>query len=240
MLYFVYGKKREEARRRAHQLVGLMLKKRPGAEVFRTSGDAFNAGRFDELIEGRTLFEAKHIVFADSLFENEEIKELVLERLQALRDSENAFVLLEGSVDKATLQKIEKVAEKVEVFDEKKEKMGEKKGFNIFDMATALGERDKKKLWMLYQRALHEGVSPEEISGILFWQVRSMATASSSSNASEAELSPFVYTKAKSFLRNYSMKEIQALSTALISLYHDAHRGVHAYDLALERFILGV
>jgi len=67
-----------------------------------------------------------------------------------------------------------------------------------------------------------------------------MLLAHTSSTADEAGLNPFVYQKAKQGTRKYSPEELKQLSSSLVSLYHDARRGKHGLDEALERFVLSV
>lgn len=250
MFYFLYGKDKEKARQKAHELIGILLKKRPGAEVLRMDGEHFGGGKLEELISSQSLFEHKYIVFADTLFESNDAKETVVQKAKEIQASPNAFVLLEGAVDKSTAAKLEKHAEKTFLFEGEK-RQGRKFGmgttnplslgeFNIFSMTDAFGRKDRKGLWVLYQRSILHHVPPEEVHGILFWQVRAMAAAAASENAGKAGLNPFVYSKSKEFLKNFPGEELQKLSSRLVSLYHDSRRGIHELNIALERFILGL
>ena len=72
-----------------------------------------------------------------------------------------------------------------------------------------MGKRDKKGAWAEYQKVLKEGLVPEEIHGILFWQIKTMLLASSSKSSVEADLNPFVFKKAKEFSKNYSEDELK-------------------------------
>ena len=112
--------------------------------------------------------------------------------------------------------------------------------FNVFALTDALGERDRKKLWTLYQRAKYAEVSPEEIHGILFWQVKSMLLAKNAKNAEEAGLKPYPFKKSVGFLKHYTGGEVEHLSRKLLSVSHDARRGLHDFDIALERFVLNI
>ena len=87
--------------------------------------------------------------------------------------------------------------------------------------------RDKKQLWILYTQAKREGISDEEIHGILFWQVKAMLLAARSKDAGAAGLNPFVYSKSKGFLKNFEEKEVENISSSLVTLYHDSRRGKH-------------
>jgi len=60
----------------------------------------------------------------------------------------------------------------------------DKKGreFNIFALTDALGARQKKDAWILYQKALGAGLSAEEIFFKIVWQVKSMLIAKKTKN----------------------------------------------------------
>ena len=238
MLYFLYGSDTDKARGKARELLETLQKKKPDALVFRIEPEKWNEVHLEELIGGQGLFEKKLLVFADRLFENEEAKEVVEKNLEEIGKSDNIFIFLEEKVAKALLLNITEVAEKVQPCEKVKGKEGPE--FNIFSLTDAFGRRDKKKLWVLYQKALQTDAVPEEIHGILFWQLKSMLVAATATSASSAGLAPFVFTKAKNFLKNYTGDELKKLSSTFVKLYHDSHRGIHDFEIALERFILSL
>lgn len=244
MFYFLYGKDYEKARAKASELIDSMKKKKPDAEVFVLDADNWQENQLHEFIESQGLFEKKFIVFAKRLFEKKEVKEVVLEKLAEIKLSQNVFVFLEGVVDTPTLKLIEKSAERIQEFAKSTsaQAFGSAglEGFNLFTLADALGEKDKKKLWVLYQKAIRQEASPEELSGILFWQVKNLLIAREAASAQEAGLSPFVFSKSKRFSRNFSLEELQGLAFHLISLYHDAHRGMADFEAGLEQFVLSI
>ncbi len=235
MLYFFYGTDKDTAREKANALITSLRKKKPDAELFRIEPENWNEARLEELISSQGLFNHSYIVQIVSLFELPEAKEVFIDKLGEIGESANIFIAQEEKVDKKTLVAITEVAEKVQMFESK---TGKKPEFNIFSLTDAFGRRDKKNLWVLFQKAVANGAVPEEIHGILFWQLKSMLLASNAKTASEAGIAPFVFTKAKSFLKNYSEKELKKLSSTFVSLYHDAHRGIHDFEVALERLIL--
>ena len=118
----------------------------------------------------------------------------------------------------------------------------DKKGkeFNIFALTDALGARDKKRAWVLYQQALSAGLSAEEIFFKIVWQVKSMLIASRTKNVGETDMKPFPYSKAKSFLKNFSTSELQNLSEALVIGYHQARRGEGEIETLVERILLSL
>lgn len=239
MLYFLYGSDKDKARQKAADLVAALQKKKPDASFFKLTRDNWNEGSFEEYIGGQGLFENKYIVLADGLFEDKANKEFIVKRLSDLHESQNVFIFREGELDKATLTKVEKNSEKVQEFALKE--TGEVKDeFKIFTLTDALGRRDRKSLWMLYQGAKNADVEDEQIHGILFWQIKNMLLAQKSKTAKEAGLNPFVFSKAQGFGKNYRDGELSKMSSQLIHLYHDARKGIHDLDVALEKWILGI
>lgn len=238
MLYLLYGKAVHEAKQKANELLSTLQKKKPDASVFRLEGEKFSYATFDELIGGQGLFEQKYVVYCSQLFENKEAKEYVLEKIKEVAASENIFIFVEDALDKATLSKFEKYAAKIQHFEKEEDRSSRSKEFNIFSLTDAFGRRDKKNLWVLYQKAKTVSVEPEEIHGILFWQLKALLSASESSNAKESGLAPFVFSKAQGFLKNFSNEELVMLSSKLVALYSKARRGRVDFYLGLERFIL--
>ncbi len=238
MLYFLYGTDSKRSREKLHELTDTLHKKKPDAEIFKIESEQWDEARFDELLHAQGLFENKYIVLLDKIFENIEAKNFVVDSLKEISESDNVFIFLEGGVDASTIKKIEKYAQKTQEFEEKEKNAP--KTFNIFSLTDALGKRDKKQLWVLYRQALAGGTEPEEIHGILFWQIKSMLLAVTSKSASESGLKPFVFQKASGFARNYSSEELKKMSALFVQIYHDARRGILEMGVALEKFILGM
>lgn len=237
MLYVLHGNDTIKARDRLHILINSLLKKKPDASFLQLDDETFDGGQLDELIEGQGLFEKKYIVVFDNCLRNKDTHEVLCKRLEDISSSPNIFVFLEEKIDKKILTQLEGYSEKIQEY--KDETVKEKKEqFNIFSLTDAFGGRDKKKLWILYNQAKMNNITNEEIHGILFWQVKSMLLAKNSNSARESGLKPFVYEKAQRFCRNYSENEVQALSSSLVSLYHNARRGVHDFATSLELFII--
>ncbi|MDO8591253.1 MAG: hypothetical protein Q7R65_04760 [bacterium] len=238
MLFFLHGTDTDKAREKAHEMLASLHKKKPEAELFRLDADNWDEIRLDELVGAQGLFERKFIVFVNRLFDNKEAKEVLLKKLPAIAESENVFIFLDGKVDKATLVEITEVAEKVQLFEKTEAKKPQ--SFNIFSLADAFGERDRKALWVIYQKAVRNDASPEELSGILFWQIKNLMLARESASASEASLNPFVFGKSKRYSRNFSLDELAVLALELVTLYHSSHRGQVDFEAGIERFVLKV
>ena len=245
MIYFYYGTDTQSARKKAQVTVDSLLVKKPDATLIRIGEEDVSENKIAELVGGQALFAQKYIVYLHNTFDNKENKEHVLSMIKEIAKSENIFIFAEGKMDKAALTKIEKVAEKTQEFEKaekslnKKEKLaliGEK--IDFFEFADALGRRDKRGLWVLYQDALAEQVPAEEVHGIFYWQVKSMLLAKKSKTADEAGMKPYPFQKSKEHGRNYKDGELENISSSLVSMYHEAHRGNTDFFVALEKFIL--
>ncbi len=219
MIYLLYGLDTDKARSKANELIAALQKKKPDAAFFKLTDENVDAAVLDEYIGGQGLFSNKYIVFLDNVFKNREAKENVIKKIKEIGASENIFIILEQKIDKASFGKIEKATEKTQLFD-KEEDRNRAEELNIFALADALSARNRLQLWLVYLETVKRNIAPEEVSGILFWKVKDMITK-------------------KNFGR-YSPEELQQLSSRLVSIYHDAHRGVHDFGITLEKFTLSI
>jgi DNA polymerase III delta subunit len=249
MFFLFYGSDKTKARAAANKNIEAAKKKHPSAEFVRLNSDNFSINKLDEQISSQGLFYSASIVFCDGLLagDDEDLVESIVSRAKEIADSSNFFILLEERINKKELDKLKKHALKIEEFAKpdrilsKKEKLalkGEK--IDFFEFADALGARNRKALWALYQDALVEAVPSEEVHGIFFWQVKAMLAALKSKSAEEAGLNPFVYDKARRFANNYTEDKLKKMSSRLFSMYHEAHRGETDFPVSLERFILEI
>lgn len=237
MIYFLFGTDTHKARAKLHELLALAKKKRPEAELFKITTENWSEVQFDELLVSQGLFEQKYTVVFDNLFEKKDVKSYILERLEALKDSDQIFLFLEGSVDAASLKKIEKYSEKTQEFIKAE---SNKPSFNIFSITDGLLSKDKRKLWISYIDALKKGSAPEEIHGIFFWQIKNMILASRSKDQKDTGLSPFVYKNALSGTRNYKIEELVDMSEDLVQMTHKVRSGEGDLDIMLEKWVLSI
>jgi len=217
MIYFFYGTNTDLAREKTHKCLDFLLAKRPDASVLHVSADNFDEKVVREYIEGQGLFESKHIIFFDYVLENELAKEYLLGNIKHMKEAEHAIVVLEGKLDKKTATSIKKYTEKAEEFEDKSP-IKKAKDFDVFSLTSALGDRDKKNMWVLLQKGFLSGKTAEELSGIIFWQIKTMIIAKSAGSATEAGLKPFVFNKSRGYANNFSDEELKVLSADIISL----------------------
>ena len=247
MIYFYYGTDTESARKKAKVTVDALLAKKPDATLIKIGEEDLSLGKIMELAGGQGLFSSKYIVFLYKTFDNKDNKELILKNIKEFAGSDNIFIFAEGKMDKLSLTKIEKNAEMMQEFAKAEKSLTKKEALaqrgekiDFFEFADALGRRDKRGLWVLFQEALAEQVPAEEVHGIFFWQVKSMLLAKKCKTADEANMKPFPYQKSKEYSKNYKDGELENISSKLVAMYHEAHRGNEDFHVALEKFILGL
>ena len=160
-----------------------------------------------------SLFGDAVIVVIENLIKEEEIvfKE---EELNILKESGTIFVFIEEKLLAEGIKKYKKYAT-IEDFSSPTTKKAPK--INVFDLADAYARRDKIGTWILYRGAISAGSVPEEISGIIFWKIKTMLLSGT---------------------KFFSKEELKNRSSELVSVYHRAHRGDTDFTIGLEQFIL--
>lgn len=235
MLYLVYGNDRTKGRARFQALRDELCVDR-NIEVMQEG--TLSSLRIDEMILSRGLFDNTSVFILDSILEKGDEQELVAARAVDLASSSNSFLIFEPTLDKKIAPFIVKEAALAEEYALKKSFA--RPAFNIFALGDALGARNKKDLWVLYQQALGAGLAPEEINGTLFWQVKNMALMKRAQAGSSSGLNPFVAKKAFVFAKNYTNNEIENLARKLSAIVHEDHRGGESLKIALEKLILSL
>jgi DNA polymerase III delta subunit len=240
MLYVFHGTDISKSLEKARHLIDSLRAKKPDASYVPINADNWHASIVEEHLGGQGLFSNKYIVFLDRVTENDEAKEAISGFVQAMNESTNIFVTLEGKLNAELKKVFEKHAEKVVVTDLPAvgKSFGAKGDFNVFALADAVGNRDRARSWAIYRQAIDQGLESESILGTLFWQMKSMIVANEGKSAAETGLSPFVFSKSKKYSSNYSVSELKTFLTRLITLYHDGHRGMVDLELATEKLLL--
>lgn len=238
MLYILHGNDFNKRAKKLEELIGFFLAKKPGTTLSKINPENFARYDLGELAEGQGLFVQKCVVVLDGLLEDKEIKEIFLGKLKEMAESNNVFVVNERVLGKGDLSALVKKAEKVQEFLLEEKSM--RPAFNIFSLSDAVGGREKRRAWALFLRAVENGSNPEDIHGAIFWQIKSMLLVKDAkqSTPESTGLKPFVFTKAKAFAGNYSKEELRGLSSRLVALYHDSHRGIGDFSVGLEKLIL--
>lgn len=237
MLYVFHGTNTTKVADQTSRLVSQLLKKKPDAQVFYFDEGEINETDLDSLVEAQGLFVEKHIVVLKQVLQKAESSEMIIPKLPSFKGTQNIFVVSEGKISAEHKRALTKHAEKIE---EHNEGVSKKEVINVFALGDALGSKDKKALWTGYIGALRGGVEVESIHGTLHWAIKAMISSSSSSSPEEAGEKQFTYNKFRRYASNYKEGELVNHSRKLIEIYHDARRGKHDLEIALERWILSV
>ena len=231
MLYVFVGNDGVVVRKDAHVFLDTLE-----GEVVRITAESYSPGMLIDHVYAQSLFgESPGPVVLDFLSEADGALESFEEDIDLYAQSERVFVLLDTKPRAAYEKKLRIHAEKYTESEER----DEKEGFNTFLLADAFLRRDKKSLWVLLMRAYASGVSPEEVAGVLFWQIKSLLLVAVAQSAEQAGMKEYPYKKAKSALKLFTTESLVEISSSLLTVYHRGHsEGDMSIDL--ERFLLRV
>ena len=214
---------------RADALVG------NGATLVTIDHDTYEPGMFADLIEGVSLFGDTYVYVIDTPSLSTDMYADVIAYTEQLNASAHTCIVLEDTLLAAEKKKWQKHAS---VFEEYK-RMGNER-FNTFALADTLARKDKKALWLTLNEARMHKIAAEECIGILWWQLKSLLLAAKTDSAEAAGMKSFPYNKAKRSLTHFKDGEVAALAKGLITLQHDARRGIVELDTALEEWVLAL
>ena len=231
MLYLYFGTDRTAVRDAVSQYVAEHMP--PTATMTTLDGDTFVAGSLEDALGAASLFGGEQWFILDTPSSEPEFQESVTAALSALAESSNTFLVIEGPLLAAERKRYEKHAADTQQFTAEKAE-----SFNLFSLAEAYANRDKRRLWVLLQEARLSGARPEEIIGILWWQTKALRLAAMTDSAEAAGMKQFPYSKAKQALRNFAPGELERSAHTLLTLYHEGHAGVTDIDTALEQWVL--
>lgn len=239
MMYLLYGTDADEKQKAYKELLESLSPSNEAClrrqALFFVSDVDFEPDKLEDHIGGAGLFSDRNVIVLEHVLENEEARDFILSKLKELKGSPNIFIFLEREVPKKVLDKIKKTAEKTLEFKEPDIPMHKK--FDVFLLTNALAERNKKKVWTVYHKALSKGALPEELVGILFWQIKTLLLVKEGNTSG---LHPFVVKKSKAFSANWGLDELRQLSSRFVALHHESRRTGRELGLELEKFLLSI
>ncbi len=203
------------------------------SRVTKIESTNFVPGILADMLGATSLFGGAELYCIDTPSEHGDLYVEVTGVLKEMAESINTFIIIEGAMLAPEKKKFEKHARVMEEFKKVAEAT-----FDVWAMADALSRHDKKSLWVLLMDAKRMGLSAEEIIGTLWWQLKTLRMASQTKSATEAGMKDFPYNKAKRSLINFKSGEVESLSRALLSVYHDGHGGLRDIDQGLEEWVL--
>lgn len=195
------------------------------------TSEEYEPGQLADQVGGNSLFGETRTVVIDTPADvmADELPPL----LEAMAASADTFIIIEGPLRAAQKKQYAKHTEEIHEY-----KAAAAERFNTFSLADALAKKQKKQLWLGLQQASAAGISPEELIGILWWQLKSIRLAAVTDSAAAAGMKDFPYRKAKSALARFPLAEAEQRSRELLSLYHQGHAGEVDLPVALEHWVL--
>jgi hypothetical protein len=157
----------------------------PPSETFFISRNDFNPVQIESFYSGASLFSALSIVVFQNIFEHEEMRDFILDKLKLMGESVNSFIFLEGKLNKSILDVFKKARAEINIFELPKEK---KEKFDNFLLAKAFEKKDKLNMWIYFRQAMDKGVGMEELIGVLFWKIKDLLIKKDFHKLSEIEL----------------------------------------------------
>lgn len=237
MIYLIQGSDTAKIRHKYDAVIDSLLARKLDSLAWKIDSENFAEEKIRELIVSQDLFVHKYIVGCDHLIGDKKSQEFMLDNLAEIKKSENVFIILEDALEAKILTQVKKYTEKDLSYDRK---LAEEKRFNIFAVTDALGERNRKKLWVLYQEALRAGIEDEELFWKFQWLVKHMLFFKKSNEPSQSELKGFARSKVERYARNYQTEELENLSKQLVDLFHAVRRSEGEMETGLEKLIFGV
>lgn len=238
MLYLIYGNDFKKRNKEARKLLSDLVL--PDTARVDMDADSWSERRCDELLVSQSLFSEPVVAVLSGVFENDSAREFILKKTKEIALARARFVVIEGALTETFAKKMSASAEKVVACEAR---LGKKIPFNVFALADALAERNKKKLWIALARARYEKIPMEQIHGTLFWQMKALILAKIAENGDASAftaLKPFVQQKARQGARNFSREELRALSKKFVDAYHAERAGGAPLDLSLEEILLAI
>lgn len=124
-------------------------------------------------------------------------------------------------------------------------KQNEIREYNPFIICDAFAEKNKVKVWIIYQQALGQGIPAEEIFFKILWQIKNLllvkrlTSAGIDNVAKETRLHSFVANKAVKASQKFSEEELENYSYQMLKIYHHERRGDLELSIGFEKFLVG-
>ena len=245
MIFCYWGKDYAGSRRAARAEILIQREKFPHAPVFDLISESLTLEELQEAIYARPLLGGGGIIFLDNLSCHSNLINFVTEKLSELQSSESVFIFWESDPPaggSGTLAEAIKLAggivreSKIDLEIKKRQEKIEM--MKLFAAADALGDRDRKRAWLLYHEARRHGLPAEEIFWKFVWKIKTLLLVATAPAGSALPLKPYPLSQARRQIKKYTLGELAQLSVRLVRFYHDARRGLTDFDLGLERLLL--
>lgn len=195
------------------------------SDIFFINRNDFNPMQIESFYSGSSLFSALSVIVFKNIFEYEETRSFVLDKLKQMSESDNYFIFLEGKLNKPIIdafkkampagRQVEAKRVQINVFELPKAKLEK---FDNFLVANAFSNKDKLNTWIYFRQAIDAGVNMEEIIGVLFWKIKDMLL--------------------KNNFSKFSSLQLQTFASRISYLLPEARKAGVDAESALEKFLL--
>ncbi len=116
--------------------------------------------------------------------------------------------------------------------------------YNPFAICDAFAEKNKAKMWIIYQQALRQGIPAEEVFFKTLWQIKNLLLVKKLINAGvdnaikETGLHAFVASKAIKSAQKFSEEELENYSYEMLKIYHEERRGLLELPIEFEKLLI--
>ncbi len=237
MIIFIYGDDTKKVREKTTATVDGLLLKQKDASIFKIDASNWSLEYVKELLNAQGLFLPKYIITFNFISENKEFFAEMLDLLKEMKSAEHICIIAEGDITEKNKEKIKKLATKSQEFNINKIEV-KKQEAPTFAFATSFANREFQKTERYLNKLLDLKMVPEEIHGVLWWQMKSVKLASMAQSAVGAGLNPFVFKNAKSASEKWNPEDLDQVLNSLFEMYHQAHRGKIDFYNAIERLVV--
>lgn len=236
MIKFYLGEDSHGARKALREQVDLARRESPYSLYVRFDETSFDAGNIRDAFSGGGMFNPWNILIFEDILDNEEGVSFYEKILPQYIDTEHHVYVREKKLTKKILEKFNNKATILEFAAPKKKEAVE----NNFAIADAIGMKDKKNIWVEFEKARRGGRAMEELHGTIFWAFKSLYICRTleRDDAIASGMKEFTFRTYKNYSKNYLTHDLEKIMTQMKEMYHDAHRGEGDLGIELERLLL--
>ncbi len=240
MILFIYGDDVKKVKEKVTATVDALLIKQKDASVFKIEAGSWKSEYAQELLNAQGLFLSKYVIVFNFISENKEAFSELLDLLPLMKSADHVCIIAEGNIAEKNKEKIKKAAQKSQELLLKKapNKDFQKNEVPTFAFAMSFANREFQKTENYFHALLDLKLAPEEVHGVLWWQMKSIKLASAAQSAVGADLSPYVFKNAKSSSLKWNPDDLDQVLNSLFEMYHLAHRGRIDFYNTIERLIV--
>mgnify|MGYP001566822422 CR=1 FL=1 len=238
MIKFYIGEDTQNARKSLRKEVELARKESPYSLYVRFDETSYDSGNALDAFSGGGMFNPWNILIFEDISEHEDGESFYESILPQFIDTEHRVFIQEKKLNKKIFDKFKDKATILDFAPPKKKEIIQ----NNFAIADAIGAKDKKNIWVEFEKARRSGRAMEEVHGTIFWAFKSLyiCRTMEREEALASGMKEYTFRTYKNYSKNYLVDDLKRILTELKEMYHDAHRGDGDLGLALERMLLGL